>query len=67
MTQWGHEGVHTYEGQLLWYSHSHNPHAGGGALGQRYVDFLADGPPVTVPEPILREICQVVREMVMGE
>lgn len=66
VTQWGHEGVHTYEGQLLWYSHSHNPHAGGGAAGQQYADFLANGPPVAVPEPILREICQVVRQLVKG-
>lgn len=64
VTQWGYEGVHTYEGQLLWYSHSHNPHAGGGATAQPYADFLADGPPVAVPEPILREICQVVRQLV---
>lgn len=64
VTQWGYEGVHTYEGQLLWYSHSHNPHAGGGASGQSFADFLAAGPPVAVPEPILVKICQVVRLMV---
>lgn len=64
VTQWGYEGVHTYEGQLLWYSHSHNPHAGGGAHGQSYADFLAAGPSVAVPEPILVEICQMVRLLV---
>ncbi len=64
VTQWGYKGVHTYEGQLLWYIHTHNPHAGGGAHGQSYADFLAAGPSAPVPEPILVEICQAVRLLV---
>lgn len=59
-TQWGYEGVRTLGGELLWYSHSHNTLAGGGALGQDFASFLATGPDRPVPEPILVEVCQAV-------
>lgn len=63
----GYEGVHTYEGQLVWYSHSHNPHSGGAAREQSFVDFLKDGPAVamaSVPEHILAQVYQAVRKLV---
>lgn len=66
-TSWGYEGVHTYEGKLLWFSHSHNPHAGGGALEQSFESFLASGPTVQgearPPDEILIKICQAVRRL----
>jgi PAS domain-containing protein len=63
-TQWGYDGVHTHEGCLVWFSHSYNPHAGGGAATQSFASFLADGPTHAIPEPVLRELCQAVRELV---
>lgn len=65
VTQWGHEGVHTFEaGQLVWYSHSHNPHGGGGAAVQSYADFLENGPNRNViPEDLLIQLSQAVRQL----
>lgn len=61
VTPSGYEGVHTYEGHVVWFSHSHNPHAGGGASTQTFASFLANGPPVPLPAPLLEELCQAVR------
>jgi WD40 repeat protein len=61
VTQWGYDGVHTFEGQLVWYSHSHNPHAGGGATTQSFTAFLQQGPAHTMPEPMLIELCQSIK------
>ncbi|MBX0327214.1 hypothetical protein K2Z83_05910 [Oscillochloris sp. ZM17-4] len=63
VTQWGYKGVHTYEGCLLWFSHSHNPHAGGGASEQSFARFLKDGPAHPIPEPQLVELCHAVRAL----
>lgn len=64
-TPWGYEGAHTYEGKLLWFSHSHNPHAGGSTLEQSFESFLDSGPAVQgdarPPDEILIRICQTVR------
>lgn len=62
-TQWGYDGVHTYEGCLVWFSHSYNPHAGGSAATQSFASFLTDGPDHEIPEPLLPELCQAVRAL----
>jgi hypothetical protein len=62
VTPEGYDGVHTYEeGHLLWFSHSHNPHAGGAAAEQSFASLLEDGPSQQIPEPILIEVCQAVQ------
>jgi hypothetical protein len=68
-TQWGYEGVHTREGRLVWYAHSHNPHAGGGAAVQEFSSFLENGPSVSwkegvIPEEILVQVYQAVWQLV---
>ncbi|MBI2897874.1 MAG: hypothetical protein HYY06_30225 [Deltaproteobacteria bacterium] len=60
-----HDGVHTFEGKLVWYTQPDHPHAGGGAHEQSFADFLRDGPWVSdVPKEILDEIREVVRQIV---
>lgn len=62
VTQWGYEGVTLEAEGLLWYSHSHNTLAGGGANAQSLTSFLADGPAdSTVPEDVLSKLCQAVQ------
>ena len=39
-TDAGHEGVHTFESKLVWYTHMYNPHAVGGARTQTFKSFL---------------------------
>ncbi len=64
-TQWGYDGVHTFDPELVWYNHSHNPHAGGGAVEQSFTSFLEDGPYLReVPEAILVKVCQAVRQLI---
>lgn len=66
-TQWGYEGVHTYEGKLVWYSHSHDPHSGGAASEQSFTSFLEDGPAIAVasiPEVILAQVYQAVQKLI---
>ncbi len=64
-TQSGYDGVHTFEAQLVWYNHNHNPHAGGGAAEQSFTSFLEDGPYIRdVPNPILVKVCQAVRQLI---
>lgn len=48
-TVYGYEGVLIENTQLLWYSHSHNPHHGGGAHTQSFDDFLDSGPGTNLP------------------
>lgn len=60
-----HDGVHTFEGKLVWYTLTYNPHAGGGAHEQSFTDFLREGPWVSdVPKKMLDEIYDVVRQIV---
>ncbi len=54
------EGVHTYEGQLVWFSGRANPHAGGGAVGQSFEAFLRDGPAVQAPDEVVHELRQLL-------
>lgn len=63
VTQWGYDGVHTFEGHLVWFSHSHNPHAGGGASTQGFAEFLQKGPAHAMPDLILIELCQTIRTL----
>jgi len=61
--QYGYEGVHLYEGQVLWFTHTHNPH-GGGANGQSFEDFLANGASGSIPGEFLPELYAVVQWIV---
>jgi len=64
-TQHGYDGVHTYEGQLVWYTHTHNPHAGGAANTQSLMDFLQNGPTHTLPtSAALDQLYDAVQELV---
>jgi hypothetical protein len=63
--KYGHEGVHTYEGKLVWYSHKENPHAGGGASEQTFEDFLRNGPCGTgAPEKVVKELKALLKKYV---
>lgn len=62
--QSGYEGVHLYEGQVLWFSHSHNPHSGGAASGQSFEDFLENGAACAIPDEFLPELYAVVKYLV---
>ena len=47
--QYGYEGVHLYGGEVLWFTHTHNPHAGGAAHSQSFEDFLENGAAGSMP------------------
>lgn len=50
------DGVHTFEGQLVWFTHYSNPHAGCGNT-QSFSSFLDDGPNVSnAPMEIVNEL-----------
>ncbi len=57
------EGVHLYEGQVLWFQHCHNPHSGGGANGQSFEDFLQNGPSCGMPDELFKELYEVVKNL----
>ncbi len=63
--RWGHEGVciqHSHR-SVLWYSHRINPHAGGGAGGASYEDFMKSGGGYHrfTPPEVLEELFDTVR------
>lgn len=62
--RWGYDGVHTHEGKLVWFTHKHNPHGGGGACSQEFKHFLEHGPSQSPPSEILAEIQKAVEELV---
>jgi len=56
------DGVHTFEGKLVWFSQPTNPHAGGGASTQSFDDFMQRGPQqAAIPDDALDELYDVVR------
>lgn len=58
-----HDGVEIQGEELLWFTHSEDRVAGGGARKQSIVDFLSDGPAVSdVPESIIEELNEVIKE-----
>lgn len=59
----GYEGVSLYGDEVLWFSHSHNPHAGGAAQGQSFADFLADGAAGFVPNEFRQELYEAVKRL----
>jgi hypothetical protein len=63
VTQWGHDGVHTLSGHLLWFNATYPSHAGGWGEEQSFESFLNDGPAHPLPEPLLIEVCQAVRAL----
>ncbi len=54
-------GVHTYEGQLVWWERPSGPtgYMLEVAMAQAFEDFLASGPPVSAP-PAVVEALQAV-------
>ena len=53
------QGVHTYEGNLLWFTETYPAYAGGGASSQSFADFLLNGPSMNdVPKEVLDEILE---------
>ena len=59
----GYEGVHLYEKQVLWFTHTHNPHGGGGANGQSFEDFLANGAACFIPNEFRLELYEAVKRL----
>lgn len=57
----GFEGVHLYENQVVWFEHSHNPHAGGAAREQQFEDFLENGAACFIPGEFLHELYDAVK------
>lgn len=55
-------GVHTYEGQLVWWSRPSSP--GGyrfeNAGVQSFRDFLSSGPPVSAPLEVIKELRSIL-------
>ena len=51
-------GVHTHEGQLVWWSRPFGPtgYMSEGASVQSFQDFLASGPPVSAPSEVVEEL-----------
>ncbi|MEC5129651.1 hypothetical protein VSU19_23015 [Verrucomicrobiales bacterium BCK34] len=64
--RWGYDGVHTHEGKLVWFTHKHNPHGGGGACTQGFRDFLENGPKVSAPSEVLVELRASVEALLKG-
>ncbi len=59
----GVSGVHTFEGQLVWWN---RPGGDGGRFGegastQTFDEFIADGPPVFVPANVLSELRAILK------
>ena len=63
-TPWGHHGVHTFEGHLVWYTHSHNPHGANAGSVQSFEDFVASGQSAgpSAPEEVLSELLDWLRD-----
>ncbi len=71
--QWNHnsweggyryDGVHTFEGCLLWYTETYPAYAGGGAYEQSFTDFLKNGPAMSdVPKEIIDEIYELLKQL----
>ena len=59
----GYEGVSLYGGEVLWFQHSHNPHAGGAAQEQSFIDFLANGAACFVPNELRQELYEAVKRI----
>lgn len=56
-TDTGCDGVHTYEGCLVWYHFSGNPHADQAGTNQSFEDFLTNGPKVDgAPQLVTTEL-----------
>jgi hypothetical protein len=51
-------GVHTHEGQLVWWSRPFGPtgYMFEGACVQTFDDFLTSGPPVSAPTEVVAEL-----------
>lgn len=62
--RWGYDGVHLDTGELLWYTHKHNPHGGGGARGQSLEHFIEHGPACSIPGELLVEVRAAVEQLV---
>jgi hypothetical protein len=67
-TDYCYDGVHTFEGKLVWFTHYGNPHAGGGALTQSFESFLEKGPNIShAPQSILNEVRKFLLENLYSE
>ena len=68
-TPWGHKGVciEDEKQQIVWYTHSNNRHAGGGANTQSYEEFMASGSPHIrrTPENVIEELFDTVRFLLL--
>ena len=55
-TSEGYDGVHTYEGKIVWYNFKGNPHAGGGGVSQSFHQFLTRGTNSSAPDYVVKEL-----------
>ncbi|MDA7920236.1 hypothetical protein N9B73_00650 [Verrucomicrobiales bacterium] len=62
--RWGYDGVHLYTAELLWYTHKHNPHGGGGAASQSLSSFLENGPRCSTPPEVPAELKEAVKHLI---
>ena len=64
-TPWGHKGVciEDHKHQIVWYTHSNNRHAGGGANTQSYEEFMTSGSShiARTPPNVIEELFDAVR------
>ena len=63
-TSSGYDGVDLRSVDLLWYHESRPAWAGEWGEEQSLDSFLAEGPRHPIPEPLLIELCQAVRQIV---
>lgn len=61
----GYEGVSLYGREVLWFSHSHNPHAGGMAQEQSFEDFFANGAACFIPNEFRQEFYEAVKRLAL--
>lgn len=61
--QYGYEGVHLYGGEVLWFTHTHNPHHGGAAHSQSFEDFLENGAAGSTPDEYFQELYAAVKKL----
>ncbi|HRH44962.1 MAG TPA: hypothetical protein PKY82_25210 [Pyrinomonadaceae bacterium] len=59
----GYEGVSLYSDEVLWFSHTHNPHSGGAAQEQSFADFLANGACCFIPNEFRKELYEAVKRI----
>jgi hypothetical protein len=61
------EGVHTFEGKLVWYCDTWPPY-GSSAKEQSFEDFLKNGPAIEdVPQHVIQKLRKIIKVAIIKE